>query len=62
MDSNEIQKWVEEHDVHDLSANEIARQIILEAINHTTFAEDYYPGIKDDLIRIVNEMRFHNEQ
>ena len=53
MNSNEIQKWVEEHDVHDLSANEIARQIMLDAINHTTWAD---PGIKDDLIRIVNEM------
>lgn len=55
MLNQEIQEWIDTHNAHNLPANEVARQMILEAINNTTWAEDCYPNIKDDLIKIVSE-------
>ena len=58
MSNQEILNWIDKNAAHDCEPEEVARRIIIEAINNTTWAEDAYPGIKEKLINMVNQMEF----
>jgi len=53
MTKREISEWIEAHDAQNWSVDEIAKGIVLDTINNTSFAEDTYPGLKDQLIHMV---------
>ena len=51
----DIIKWIIEHNAYDMNSTEIARAMILEAIENTKFNEDVYPYLKDKLYNAVEE-------
>lgn len=51
----DIIKWIIEHDAYDMNPIEVARAMVLEAIENTKFNEDVYPYLKDKLCNAVEE-------
>lgn len=51
----EIITWIINHpESENMSTEEIAKAMLHEAIDNTTWAEEAYPGIKDNLHRTVD--------
>ena len=51
----EINNWIKAHDAYDWDSKRIAKAMVIEAIERTPFAESIYPGIKEKLIKVVND-------
>jgi len=51
----EINNWIKAHDAYDLDSKRIAKAMVIEAIERTQFAESAYPGLKEKLIKVVND-------
>ena len=51
----QINNWIKAHDAYDWDLNRIAKTIVIEAIERTPFAESAYPGLKEKLIKVVND-------
>lgn len=49
----EAEEWIIAHDAYDWDVNRVAKEMMVEAINNTVWAEDVYPGIKARLIDAV---------
>ena len=57
MYDNEIENFLNKHpECKDMSAKEIAKAMLIEAINNANLAEYAYPGIRQKLIDTVNEL------
>ena len=51
----EINNWIKAHNAYDWDSNRIAKTMVVEAIERTPFAESVYPGLKEKLIKVVND-------
>lgn len=51
----EINNWIKVHNAYDWDSKRIAKTMVIEAIERTPFAESIYPGIKEKLIKVVND-------
>ena len=57
MYDNEIENFLNKHpECKDMSAKEIAKAMVIEAINNANLVEDAFPGIRQILIDAVNEL------
>lgn len=51
----EINNWIKAHNAYGWDSNRIAKAMVIEAIERTPFAESAYPGLKEKLIKVVND-------
>lgn len=51
----DIKKWMKEHDTHNMTSKQIAKAIVIEAINNTHWDEDNFPHIKENLLKHIEE-------
>ena len=49
----EIYDWIKAHDAYEWNANRIAKEMLLEAIENTAFAEWAYPGLKEKIKQVI---------
>lgn len=50
-----LQDWIARHNAYNMSPEEVAKLMLSEAINNTSFADDVYPSLKDSLLRLVDK-------
>lgn len=51
---NDIEKWVRTHNTQNMSAEEIVKAMLHEAIDNTVIAEQTYPNLRKQLHNAVD--------
>lgn len=51
----EIKEWLATHDTTGMSQKDIAKEMAIEAFQNAKFAEDYYPGLKEKIIKAIQD-------
>ena len=49
------EKWIKEHNAYNMTAEQVAKAMMKEAINNTHWDEETYPNIKKELLKIIDE-------
>ena len=53
----EIWEWIKSHNAYDWSYDDIAKAMVIEAIENAHINETAYPGLKDTLIAKVKGVK-----